>query len=116
MTILGYLVLLFLECLLMLFVIRGVNLMYIQSSLSKRQRQKIKYDTFFAWISYKKHCEVLPKIRIIWYYLNFVLFAISAGAIIACYLLNLVKICGLVIGAYFLINMVWLMGAKIGFY
>ena len=90
--------------------------MYIQSSLSKRQRQKIKYDTFFAWVSYKKHCEVLPKIRIIWYYLNFVLFAICAGAIIVCCLLNLVKICGLVIGAYFLINMVWLMGAKIGFY
>ena len=60
--------------LLMFFLIRGVNWLYIDSNLTKRQRKKIKSNNFMDWLLLKEHCYVLPKSRIVWYFLIFFVF------------------------------------------
>ena len=98
--------------LLMVFLIRGVNWLYIDSVLTKRQRKKIKSNNFMDWLLLKEHRSVLPKSRIVWYFLNFLLFAISLFAIVLFYLFDKSEIGSSIPWIYFVINGVWLIAAK----
>lgn len=98
--------------LLMFFLIRGVNWLYIDSALTKRQRKKIKSNNFIDWLLLKEHRSVLPKSRIVWYFLNFLLLAISLIAIVLFYIFEKSEIGSSVVWIYFVINGVWLIAAK----
>ncbi len=98
--------------LLMFFLIRGVNWLYIDSNLTKRQRKKIKSNNFMDWLLLKEHRSVLPKSRIVWYFLNFLLFAISLIAIVLFYIFDKSEIGSSVVWIYFVINGVWVIAAK----
>ena len=98
--------------LLMFFLIRGVNWLYIDSALTKRQRKKIKSKNFIDWLLIKEYRSALPKSRIVWYFLNFLLFAISLVAIVLLHLFDEAEIGNSIPWTYFVINAVWCIAAK----
>ena len=98
--------------LLMFFLIRGVNWLYIDSALTKRQRKKIKSKNFIDWLLLKEYRSALPKSRIVWYFLNFILLAISLIAIVLFYIFDKSEIGSSVVWIYFVINGVWVIAAK----
>lgn len=97
----------------MFFLIRGVNWLYIDSTLTKRRRKKIKSKNFVDWFLLKEHRSVLPKSRIVWYFLNFLLFAISLVAIVLLHLFDEAEIGNSIPWTYFVINAVWCIAAKL---
>ena len=103
--------------LLMFFMIRGVNRLYIDSTITKRRRQKIrrqiiKSKSFIDWLLLKEHRSVLPKSRIVWYFLNFLLFVISFITIVLFHLFGKAEIANSIPWTYFVINAVWCIAAK----
>ena len=113
MTLFNQLLALCLSFLLMFFMIRGINRWYIDTILPKRKRHKIKNKNFIEWFLYKNYLSILPKSRILHYFLNFVLFIISAIAIIICHLIHVTEIGRNILWAYFVVNSVWLICARI---
>ena len=98
----------------MFFMIRGVNKMYVDSVLAKRQRKKIKYENFVDWFFLKKHQLILPKSRIFWYFFNFVLFGITLLVTVLFYIFEIGE-AGKIGWIYFVINGIWLILAWFNF-
>ena len=70
------LILCFLTC---FFLMRLANAYYLSVSVSKNRRKSLaKGQSFFDWLLYKKHSEVLPLVFRIGYFLNFGLFLVLA--------------------------------------
>lgn len=103
-----------LEFLLFFFLIRGVNRMYTDSILRKRQRQKLKYSNFWDWLLYKQHYKILPKSRIIWYFSIFFEYIISIIIILICHFTPFNEVGRYLVYTYFMINAFVLLGSEFG--
>lgn len=103
-----------LEFLLFFFLIRGVNRMYTDSILRKRQRKKLKYSNFLDWLLYKQHYKILPKSRIIWYFSIFFEYVISIIIIVICHFTPFNEVGRYLVYTYFMINAVVLLGTEFG--
>lgn len=63
---------------LMFFIIRGWNTVYLHSVLRKRDRQKRpKKQSFWEWFFYLRYLDVLPKARLFVYYAHMALYPIT---------------------------------------
>ena len=92
-------------------------MLYIDSTITKRRRHKIrrqiiKSKSFIDWLLLKEHRSVLPKSRIVWYFLNFLLFVISFITIVLFHLFGKAEIANSIPWTYFVINAVWCIAAK----
>lgn len=65
------------------FIIRGYIKAAINSKLSKNYRNKRKQNQrFIEWICYRRYYDVIPKILLVWYYTNIIVY-LSMCVIIA---------------------------------
>lgn len=63
---------------LMFFIIRGWNAVYLHSVLRKRDRQKRpKKQSFKEWFFYLRYPDVLPKARLFVYYAHMALYPVA---------------------------------------
>lgn len=63
---------------LMFFIIRGWNSVYLHSILRKRDRQKRpKKQSFKEWFFYLRYLDVLPKARLFVYYAHMALYPVA---------------------------------------
>lgn len=63
---------------LMFFIIRGWNAVYLHSVLRKRDRQKRpKKQSFKEWFFYLRYPDVLPKTRLFVYYAHMALYPVA---------------------------------------
>ena len=63
---------------LMFFIIRGWNAVYLHSVLRKRDRQKRpKKQSFKEWFFYLRYLDVLPKSRLFVYYAHMALYPVA---------------------------------------
>ena len=103
-----------LEFLLFFFVIRGINRLYTDSALKKRQRKKLKYTKFIDWFLYKQHYDILPKTRLIWYFSVIAEYCILIIIVIVFRFELYSEISRNLVCSFFLLNALLLLGAEIG--
>ena len=71
---------------LMFFIIRGWNAVYLHSVLRKRDRQKRpKKQSFKEWFFYLRYPDVLPKARLFLYYAHMALYPVAILPPIICH-------------------------------
>ena len=102
--------------LLFFFLARGINRQYTDSILKKRQRKKLKYTDFWDWILYRKHYDVLPKSRLVWYFSLFLQYFIAIAVVIVCNFIPSVNIGPSVVTIYYTVNTLLFFGADMGMF
>ena len=91
--------------LLMFFAIRGVIMLHIDASLTKRSRQKLrKNQSFRECFFYKRYLNILPKGYLIWYFANMVAYLICFVSVICLYINGEKDVSASIIWIYFFIN------------
>jgi len=94
-----------LTLLLMFFLIRGIIRIYIDSILTKRQRKsRAKHQKFDEWFFYKRYMDVLPKLKLLWYYSNFVMYIIAVVCTLIFHFANIPEAGRSIVYVYFAIN------------
>lgn len=65
-------------CSMIFFLMRLTNRVYINRVLRKGTRKRLaKKQSFKEWFFYTRYTEIMPKLKFVWYYGNFVAAIIS---------------------------------------